>query len=99
MIDLAHENLSRVKLHLRMASKAKLRVALDEHFVVNRSVRLMTSRAAVLHAFMDKYKGSRLFPVTLSTLLVLSCKAQTSRLFEDIAAMGIMAVDTIHLSL
>ena len=98
VIDFTDQNLSRVKLHLRMASQTKLRVSLNEHFVVDGSVRLMARCASVLHPFVDKHKGARLFAMTLRTLLVLPSKAESACLFENVSPMGIMAVDAVHLS-
>jgi len=82
-----------------MAPEAKVRVPLGEHFVIDRSMGLMTGGAAILHSFVDKDKGSSLFAVTLSTLLILPRKAKTAWLFENIAPMGIVAIHTIHLPL
>ncbi len=98
VIDFTNQNLSRVKLHLGMASQAKLRVSLNEHFVVDGSVRLMARCASVLHPFVDKHKGARLFAMALRTLLVLPSEAESPGLFKDVSPMRIMAVDAVDLS-
>ena len=76
-----------------------MRIALTQHFVVNRSVRLVASGTAILHAFMDEHEWAGLFAVALNTLLVLAGQAQAAGLFEDFTAMGVVAIHTIHLSL
>ena len=72
VIGFSDEHLGGISLHLRMASEAEIGVSLGEHLVVDGAVRLVAGRAAVLHAFVDENKGTRLLTMTLSALLILA---------------------------
>ena len=99
VIHFTDEHLVGIKLHLRVASQAQVSVTLGQHFLMNRPVRLMAGRATVLHALVDKNKRAGLLSVALSALLILARQSEPPGLLENLTAMGIMTVDTVHLSL
>jgi hypothetical protein len=91
-------------VHLGVALEAKIIVPLNEHLVRNRTVRLMTDRAAFPESFVfvDDWPG--LFAMTLSAAFVQPChsrcgaRAKTSavRGLENVGSMGIVALHAIH---
>lgn len=85
-------------LDLRMAAQAKIRVALDEHFLVDRAVWIMTDDAAFAQRRMFKDKRARLVAVTLRAAFILPRHRQSARRFENIAAMWIMALHATHVA-
>jgi hypothetical protein len=101
---MSDENLARQGMHLGVAFEAKIVVALDEHFVGNRSMRLMTNRAAFPQRFMLVNHRPRLFAVAFGAALVQPREADRRphgeggavRRFEDVRAVRIMALHAIH---
>ncbi len=82
--------------HLRMTAQAKVRITLREHFAVHRTVRTVASRAAFSQRRMLEHDGACLFPMTLRAAFIPSGHGQSARRFEDVAAVGIVALDAIH---
>ena len=97
VIDFTDEDLSRIELHLRMATQTEMSIPLDEHLLVHGTVRLVACGAAVLHALMNEDEGSSLFAVALGALLVLTGQAQTAGLFENLSTVRIVTRDAVHL--
>ena len=65
-------------LHLRVAFQTKVGIAFNEHFAVDRTVRIMTNDAAFTHGFMFKNKWPDLFAMTLRAILVLTRHGQSA---------------------
>ncbi len=55
--------------------------------------------AALVHCLVLKNEGPGLVLMTLGATLILPRHGQTTRRFEDVAAVGIMAVNTAHVPL
>jgi len=85
-------------LHLRVAAQAKIRVALDEHFIIDRTVRIVTNDAAFAHSRMFKNKRACLVTVTLRTAFILPCHGQPAGRFENITAVRVVALHAAHVA-
>lgn len=83
-------------LHLRMATQAKIRIGLREHFAIGRSVWIVANRAAFAHRFMFKHKWTRLFAMTLRAAFVQARHRKTARRTHDVATVRIVALNAIH---
>jgi hypothetical protein len=59
-------------LLLEMAPEAKIGVAGNEHFLVDRSVRVMTGRASLPYCLMLEHKRPALRSVAFAARVVLS---------------------------
>lgn len=83
-------------LHLCVATQAKIRVARDEHFLIDRAVRIVTNGAALAQRGVLEDKWPRLFAMTLRAAFVLPRHGQSARRFENVAAVRIVALPAIH---
>ena len=97
MIHVADVKLAAGLLDLCVAAHAKIRVAFDEHLLVDRTVWTMADDAALAHRRMHKDEWSGLVAMALRTAFVLPCHGQSARRFENIAAVRVMALDTVHM--
>src|ERR1700677_246827 len=79
-----------------MAPQAKVGIVGNEHFLIDGTVRVVANRAALPQRLVLKNKRARLVFVTLRATLVLPGHRQAACRFEDIAAMRVMAVYTVH---
>ena len=87
-----------------MTFQAEVVVALDEHFIGNRAVRLMTNRAAFAQSFVLIDHGACLLTVTLGARFVqprdsgggAHAERRAVRRFHNVCAMRIMALHAIH---
>ena len=71
MIDLANEQqVRRIRLHLRMASQAKIIVGLDQQLAVDRAMWSVANGAAFTHRFMLENECPRLLAMTLRAGLI-----------------------------
>jgi hypothetical protein len=95
VIDGADENSSAL-LILRMASQAKVRVGLDEHLFVDRTVRVVTSGATFAQRFVLEHHGPGLLAVTRGASLVEPRHRQPARGFENVAAVRVVALHAVH---
>src|SRR4051812_24748491 len=86
-------------LHLRMAFQAQVRVVFDQQLPVNRAVRIMTHRAAFSQRFMLENKRPRLFAMTFGAVFIEARHRESSPRFENVAAVWVVALNTIHPSL
>jgi hypothetical protein len=86
-------------LVLRMASQAKVRVALDKHFAVDRAMWVVTRGATLAHGFVLEHNRARLFTMTLSAAFVAPRHRQSAGGFENVVAMRVVALNTIHFAL
>jgi len=87
---------NRRALGLRMAAKAKIGIALHEHFLVYRPVRIVTSDATFPERVVLEDKRTDLVAVALRATLILPGHRQSPRWFHDVQAMRIVALHTIH---
>ena len=85
-------------LHLRVAAQAKIRVALDEHFLVDRAVRTVAGDAAFAQRRMFKHKRPRLVAMTLRAAFILPRHRQPARRFENVPAMRIVTLHAAHVA-
>lgn len=83
---------------LGMAPEAEVRVADSEQLRVDRTMRVVTSRATFAQGWMFKDEWPGLLPVALSAGFVLPRHSQASRWFHDVRAVRVMALDAIHLA-
>lgn len=72
MIDVSNENVSRYFLLLKMAFKAKRRIALIQKALVDRTVRRMADGATLAQRLMFVDKWAALLRVTLEARLVFA---------------------------
>jgi len=97
MVCLTDENLAgSLVLHLGVALQAKIRVALRQHLPIDRAVRFMTDRATFPQRLMFEYERACLIPMAVSAVLVHSSHGQSACRFEDVGAVGIMALHAVH---
>ena len=82
--------------HLRMTAQAKVWIILREHFTVHRTVRVVAGRTTFPHRWMLKHDRACLFPMTLRATFIPPGHGQSARWFENVAAVGIVALDAIH---
>lgn len=81
--------------NLRVATKTEIYITSDEHFLIHRSVRLMTRTAAFPQRLVNKNKRSRLVTMALRTRLILPGKGETTRRFENIHAVWIVTANAV----
>jgi hypothetical protein len=82
--------------HLRMAAQANVWITLREHFTVHRTVRVVAGHTTFAHRRMLKDDRACLFPMTLRAAFIEAGHGKSARRFEDVAAVGIVALDAIH---
>jgi hypothetical protein len=99
MIHVANVEAPRRARRLGVAPEAQVRIALGEQFGVDAAVRIMASRAAFAQRWMLKDEGPGLFAVALGAGFIQARHRQATGRFEDVAAMGIVALDAVHLLL
>ena len=102
MIGITNVNMARWHigaLPLRMAAQAKIRITFDEHLLVDRAVWVMANTATLVHRLVLKDERARLCPVTLRAALILTRHRQTASRFENVAAVGVVAIHAIHMAL
>ena len=95
VIDFANDNLVRSGLDLRMAFQAKVIIAFDQEFLVDRTVRAMTGRAAFAKRRVFINKRARLFSMTLGAGLIESCHSESTRGFHDVPPMRIVTLHAV----
>jgi hypothetical protein len=82
---------------LRVAFQAKIRVRLDQHFGVDRSMRRVTNRASIPQGFVFENERARLLTMTRSALLVDPGHGQSAtRRFLNLETMRVVALRAIH---
>ena len=86
-------------LVLRMASQAKVRVAIDKHFAVDRAMRVVARGATLAHGLVLEHNRARLFTMTLGAAFVESRHRQSAGRFENVVTMRVVALNTIHFAL
>ena len=100
MVDIADRNRSRGALTLRLsvASETKVRIPDREHFGIDRAMRAVADGATLAQGGVLKNHRFGLFAVTRGTGLIQASRRQTARRFHDVAAMRVVALDTVHLA-
>ena len=102
--NVADENFTAGGVHLGVTFETQIDVALNQHFVGDRTMRVMANDAAFPKCFMFENKRSGLLAMTFGAGLIHSCEtglranaeSGAMRGFEDVRAMGIMALHAIH---
>jgi hypothetical protein len=83
-------------LDLCMTAQTEIGIALREQFSIQRSVRAVTDSATFAQRFVLENHGPGLFAMTLRAAFVPMGHRQSAPGFEDVAAMRIVALHTIH---
>jgi hypothetical protein len=102
--NVADENIAAQGVHLGVALETKIIIALDEHLVGNRAVRLMTNDAAFTQGFVLVNDHARLFAMALCARFIQprqpGCcprpKGRPMRGFENIHPVRVVALDAVH---
>jgi hypothetical protein len=94
---LADEYVAGARLRsLRVAFQAQVIVPLDQHFGVNRTVRVMANDAALPQRLMFIDERLGLLAMTRSARLVEPRHGQAAPWFADVQTVRIVALDAIH---
>ncbi len=98
MINVANENGAGRAWLLRLcvAAQAEIRIALDEHLPVDRAVRVVADRAPFAQGLMLEDKRAGLLAMALLAAFVLPGHGQPDSRLENIAAMRVVALHTVH---
>ena len=96
VILLSDEPAAARALHLRMTFQAKVRIAFDEQFLVDRAVRSVANRAPFPQGLVFKYEGPGLLAMTLRAAFVQPRHRQSAVWFHDVAAVRIVALHAVH---
>ena len=99
MKRVADVNLAAGRLDLCVAAQAKIRIAVDKHFLIDRTMRAMTDDAAFAHRRMREDERSGLVAMTLRTTFILPRHGQSARRLENVVTVRVVALHTIHMSL
>lgn len=81
---------------MRVAAQAKIRIILNKHFAIDRAVRIVANGAAFAHRFVLEHKRPRLVLMTLRAIFVQPRHRESARVFENIAAVRVVALNAIH---
>jgi len=100
----ANEKVAAHCVHLRVALKAKVVVALHEHLVGNRAMRVVTDRAAFTECFMLVNDWPRLFAMALRARFIEPSHSRLGahtergpmRCFENVRPVRIVALRAVH---
>jgi hypothetical protein len=84
-------------LRLRVAAEAKVDVALDEQFGINRAVRRVAYGATFPQGRMLENKWPGLLPMTGGTGIVIARHGEPSGRFENVGPVGVMALGAIDM--
>ena len=98
MVLVADADDSGRRLNLGVASQAEIGIGLGEHFGVDRAVRIVAGRAALAHRGVLIHHRFGLLPVALGARFIQSRHRQTPGGFHDVHAVGVMALDAVHLA-
>lgn len=93
-IDFAGRNARSLKLGV--AFEAKVPIVLDQQFSVHGTMRSVTHGAAFAQGFVFKHKRTRLLAMTGRAAFVETRHGESTGGFEDVAAVRIVTVHTIH---
>lgn len=99
MVRVADEDVTgcnSLSLVLRMASQAQVWIVVHEQLLVDGAVRVMANRATLAQGLVFEDNGPSLRLVTSGATFILPRHGQAALRLEDIAAVRIMAIHTIH---
>ena len=99
VVHVSNEDLSRAQgctWCLRVALQAEIKIALDQQLRIDRPVRAMANGATFTKRGMLEHKRPGLLPVALGAGFVDARHSQAAGRFENIAAMGVMALGAVH---
>lgn len=96
MRNAADENFSGRSARLRVAAQAEIGIVLNEHFAIDRAVRIVANGAAFAHCLVFKHEWPRLVLMTLRATFVQLRHRESARAFENIAAVRVVALNAIH---
>ena len=85
-------------LVLRVAAHAKVGVVINEHFLVDGTMRVVTDGAAFVHGFVFEDEWARLVLMALRATLILPGHGEAAGRFKNVAAMRVVAVHAIHVA-
>lgn len=83
-------------LDLRVAAETQIRVALDKHLAIDRTVRVVANGATFAHRLVLEDKWPRLVAMALRAAFVVTRHGESARRFENVAAMRVVALNAIH---
>src|SRR5213594_2465463 len=83
-------------LPLRVALKTEIVIALDEHFRIYRSMRLVTCGASIAQRFVHEHMGLGLLAMALRASLIQSRHRQPACRLHDVEAVRVVALRAIH---
>ena len=83
-------------LDLGVATQTEIRIALCKQLSIQRSVRAVANSATFAQRLVLENHGPRLFAMTLRAAFVPAGHGQAGLGFEDVSAVRIMALHTIH---
>lgn len=98
MVDVADENDAICHLGLRMTFEAQVGVALDQHLGIDGSVGIVADRATFTQRGVFENERPGLFAVTLGAIFIESRHGKAAGGFHNVHAMGIVALDAVHLA-
>jgi hypothetical protein len=93
--DVANEKFGPA-LDLGMAFQTKVGIRLDQQFAVYRAMRLVTNDATFPQGLVFEDVRPGFFTVALGAAFVVTRHGQAARRFENIRAMRIVALRTVH---
>jgi hypothetical protein len=83
-------------LHLGMATQTEIGIALCEQFPIQRPVRVVTDSAAFAQRLVFENHGPGLLAMALRAAFISAGHCQAATGFEDVSAVRIVALHTIH---
>ena len=98
MIHVADVKLSAGGLDLGVATQAEVWVTLDQHFLIDRTVRNVTDDAAFAHCPVVKNERAGLAAMTLRAAFIVPGHGQSARRLENITAMRVVALHAVHVA-
>jgi len=87
------------RLHLRVTTQAKIRVAFDQHLPVDRAVGIMADRAAFAHGLVLEDKRAGLVAMALRAALILPGHGQPAFWFQNITSVRVVTLHATHMPL
>lgn len=101
MVDLADEQLAGLTCRprsLSMATKAEIVVRLPEHLRIRRAMHVVANDTALTKRLVLKDKRLGLLLMAFGAGLIPLGHRESACRFEDLFAMGIVAIDAVHLA-
>ena len=83
-------------LNLGMTFQTEIGIALNEHFSIDRSVRVVANGASFAEGFVLEDKWPSLLAMTLRAIFVKPCHRQSAGWFKNIRPVRVMTFHTVH---